>query len=83
MKFHLLKLKEIERERKVMQIKAGPASPCNKACIMDPATHLCKGCYRTIEEIVRWQYLSPEEKTNVLQLAEKRKTSIHNNNRPS
>jgi hypothetical protein len=62
-----------------MQVNAAPASPCNKGCIMDPDTHFCKGCFRTIEEIIRWQFLTPEEKNNILSLAEQRKISIERN----
>jgi hypothetical protein len=29
-------------------------SPCTKDCKIDPANGLCRGCQRTIEEIVRW-----------------------------
>lgn len=29
-------------------------SPCINVCQMDPATGLCRGCMRTIDEIVAW-----------------------------
>jgi predicted Fe-S protein YdhL (DUF1289 family) len=29
-------------------------SPCNKVCEIDPASGYCRGCLRTIEEIVAW-----------------------------
>jgi predicted Fe-S protein YdhL (DUF1289 family) len=29
-------------------------SPCINVCQMEPATGLCRGCLRTIEEIVAW-----------------------------
>lgn len=29
-------------------------SPCLSVCQMDPASGLCLGCLRTLEEIARW-----------------------------
>lgn len=29
-------------------------SPCISVCRMDAATGWCKGCYRTIDEIIAW-----------------------------
>ncbi|PKL82651.1 MAG: DUF1289 domain-containing protein [Ignavibacteriae bacterium HGW-Ignavibacteriae-3] len=50
-------------------------SPCNNKCIMDPITNYCRGCFRTIEEIVQWSHLASEEKKIILQQAEFRKSS--------
>ena len=33
---------------------ADAASPCVGVCVIDPATHWCTGCGRTIEEIADW-----------------------------
>lgn len=34
---------------------AGPMpSPCIGICVMDDASGLCKGCQRTIDEIIDW-----------------------------
>jgi uncharacterized protein len=30
------------------------ASPCISVCQMDETTHWCRGCYRTIHEIMVW-----------------------------
>ncbi|ARR56296.1 DUF1289 domain-containing protein [Rhizorhabdus wittichii DC-6] len=30
------------------------SSPCNKVCEIEPASGYCRGCRRTIEEIVAW-----------------------------
>jgi uncharacterized protein len=43
-----------------------PASPCTAVCILDPASGLCRGCYRSIDEITRWSDLGPEEKRRIL-----------------
>jgi len=48
------------------------ASPCNKVCVMNEATGLCRGCYRTLDEIARWGTMSDEERENVIgKLAER------------
>ncbi|MHB9039626.1 MAG: DUF1289 domain-containing protein [Melioribacteraceae bacterium] len=54
-------------------------SPCNNKCIMDPVTNYCKGCFRTIEEIIQWTHFSVEEKNQILQQAEIRKSSSRKN----
>jgi len=36
---------------------AAVPSPCLSICRMDPASGLCKGCSRTIEEIAGWSTL--------------------------
>ncbi len=54
-------------------------SPCNKKCIMDPVTNYCKGCFRTIEEIIQWTHFTIEERNQVIQQAEIRKLSLRKN----
>jgi predicted Fe-S protein YdhL (DUF1289 family) len=29
-------------------------SPCTKICAIDPASGLCRGCLRNLDEIARW-----------------------------
>lgn len=41
-------------------------SPCIKACRLDPATGLCRGCRRTIAEIVRWPDADEAEQGRIL-----------------
>jgi predicted Fe-S protein YdhL (DUF1289 family) len=43
-----------------------PASPCTAVCILDPASGLCRGCFRTIDEITRWAVMGAEEKRRIL-----------------
>jgi uncharacterized protein len=43
-----------------------PASPCTAVCILDPASGLCRGCFRNIDEITRWPSLGPEAKRRIL-----------------
>jgi uncharacterized protein len=41
-------------------------SPCVKICAMDPATGLCSGCGRSLEEIGAWLNLSDEERRRIM-----------------
>lgn len=43
------------------------ASPCNKVCVMNEATGLCRGCYRTLDEIARWGEMSDGERKEVIE----------------
>ena len=49
------------------------ASPCVSVCVMNDATGLCRGCYRTLDEIARWSVMSDREKTAVVAQLEQRK----------
>jgi predicted Fe-S protein YdhL (DUF1289 family) len=42
------------------------ASPCNKTCIIDPASRLCVGCGRNLIEIERWMRLTDQERAQVI-----------------
>jgi hypothetical protein len=44
-----------------------PASPCLGICLMDPATRMCRGCLRTVEEIALWWDASAAEKRTILE----------------
>ena len=39
---------------------------------MTDATGLCRGCYRTIDEIRGWWDMAPEQKREVLSILEQR-----------
>lgn len=41
-------------------------SPCTRKCRLNPATGLCDGCCRTIEEIVRWGGATEVERRRIL-----------------
>ncbi|MGW8271497.1 MAG: DUF1289 domain-containing protein [Burkholderiales bacterium] len=49
------------------------ASPCVNVCVMDDATGLCRGCYRTLDEIARWSVMSDRDKRAVIGILEQRK----------
>lgn len=42
------------------------ASPCNKVCVMDPERGLCRGCWRTLDEISRWGQMSEAERSRII-----------------
>lgn len=41
-------------------------SPCINICVIDPATRLCKGCLRSIDEITAWTRLTPEARRAIM-----------------
>ena len=41
-------------------------SPCNKQCIINPRTNYCMGCFRTIDEIIKWINFSDEERKEIM-----------------
>ena len=41
-------------------------SPCIKVCVIDPASRLCTGCWRTLDEIAAWSSLSPEARRRIM-----------------
>lgn len=43
-----------------------PPSPCTGTCTLDPFTRLCRGCARTIEEIMVWPSATAREKHAIL-----------------
>ncbi|MEO8738548.1 MAG: DUF1289 domain-containing protein [Casimicrobiaceae bacterium] len=49
------------------------ASPCISVCVMDPASGLCAGCYRTLDEIADWSNLSNEGRRVVIALLAERR----------
>lgn len=48
-------------------------SPCISVCRMNPASGLCEGCYRSIEEIVRWGNADDESKRTIWARIEQRR----------
>jgi predicted Fe-S protein YdhL (DUF1289 family) len=49
-----------------------PASPCVKLCRIEPASALCVGCWRTLEEITAWRSLDEAGREQVWQRIEQR-----------
>jgi uncharacterized protein len=42
-------------------------SPCVGVCRLDPATGLCAGCMRTLDEIAAWPAASSTERLAIVQ----------------
>jgi predicted Fe-S protein YdhL (DUF1289 family) len=42
------------------------ATPCTKVCIVDGASGLCLGCFRTLSEIGGWSGLSDVERAEIM-----------------
>ena len=40
-------------------------SPCNAVCRISPATGLCEGCLRTLDEIAAWGGLDEDDRRAV------------------
>jgi len=41
-------------------------TPCEKVCIVDPASGLCRGCGRSLSEIERWTAYSDGERRRIM-----------------
>jgi predicted Fe-S protein YdhL (DUF1289 family) len=41
-------------------------SPCVKICKLDPKLQYCLGCKRTVEEIQKWTYYTPEQRQKII-----------------
>lgn len=43
------------------------ASPCTGVCLLDPDTGLCRGCWRTVDEIAAWGGLERDGRLAILE----------------
>ena len=41
-------------------------TPCNKICTIDPASGLCRGCGRTLNEIAQWSTLTDMARARIM-----------------
>lgn len=41
-------------------------SPCIKICVVHPASRLCTGCLRSIDEIGAWSRMSAEQRQAIM-----------------
>lgn len=41
-------------------------TPCNKICVLDPASGLCRGCGRSGEEIAAWAAMTDAERRRIM-----------------
>ena len=45
-------------------------SPCTKNCKLSEITQICEGCGRTIKEIIHWQFMTNEEREDIIKRLE-------------
>ena len=50
------------------------ASPCSRICVVDEARDICRGCYRTLDEISKWAGYTRAQKLALLDDLAQRKT---------
>lgn len=48
------------------------ASPCIGICQLDTASQVCRGCFRTLEEIRAWGQASDTRKAEIVETARER-----------
>ena len=51
-------------------------SPCLKVCLMDPESELCKGCFRTLDEIARWGTMTDAERDRIMAELPRRTSNV-------
>jgi hypothetical protein len=49
-----------------MASENGISSPCNRVCVMHPASRICIGCGRSLDEIARWAALGEAERLAIM-----------------
>ena len=47
--------------------RAEVESPCQRICVIHPATRLCTGCARSLDEIAQWSRLSADARRAIIQ----------------
>jgi predicted Fe-S protein YdhL (DUF1289 family) len=50
----------------------GPSSPCLNICTLD-GQGVCRGCFRTLEEIAGWTRMTPTDQWATVERAEARR----------
>jgi predicted Fe-S protein YdhL (DUF1289 family) len=58
-------------------------SPCTRRCTVAPGSDICVGCYRTVEEIVRWTKFTDAQRQAVMDQLEARRNAANGANRAS
>ncbi len=42
------------------------ATPCVQVCVVDGASSLCLGCYRTLAEIAEWSRMDDSQRAEIM-----------------
>ena len=53
-------------------------SPCEKICVVDPASGLCRGCGRSLAEIEHWTRYTDAERAQVMAQLPQRLKAMQN-----
>jgi predicted Fe-S protein YdhL (DUF1289 family) len=51
-------------------------TPCQKVCILDPSSGLCRGCGRTGDEIAAWSRMNNADRMRVMALLPARLSTL-------
>lgn len=51
-------------------------TPCTKICALDPATGLCRGCGRNIDEIAGWSTFGDDERRRIMSVLPERLAAL-------
>ena len=57
----------------IAQEKQTVASPCINVCQMDESSGLCRGCFRTLDEIAGWSRASDDDRLRILAAVDRRR----------
>lgn len=60
-----------------MTKKGGTPSPCISVCTIDEDSGFCRGCLRTADEIERWLSYTEEQKRDLVQQLQTRKSDMN------
>ena len=58
---------------------SGVESPCVSICLLDE-NDICKGCYRSVYEVMNWGYTDDEEKRAILERCNERQKKQEGSN---
>lgn len=58
--------------------KEAVPSPCILVCTLDPATDICKGCGRTLDEIAEWASAPRDRQRDIVAVAAQRLADMEN-----
>lgn len=56
------------------QAASGVASPCVGICVLDAETDICKGCWRSLDEVAAWASADDARRREIVAAARQRKT---------
>ncbi|MDO5620481.1 MAG: DUF1289 domain-containing protein [Paracoccus sp. (in: a-proteobacteria)] len=51
-------------------------SPCISICQIDPASGLCIGCLRSLDEIAGWGRMTPDQRRSIMATLPERKPLV-------